>query len=118
GLGNIAGVAVAIVTGGPGAVVWMMIAAAFGMTAKFTECTLSQMFRRRNADGSVSGGPMYYLDLGLKAKGGIFAPIGKVLAVVYAFMVMGGALGGGNMFQANQTVEALTSSFGWQVTTQ
>src|SRR5690606_8071250 len=63
GLGNIAGVAVAIVTGGPGAVVWMMIAALFGMTAKFSECTLSQMFRKVNADGSVSGGPMYYLDL-------------------------------------------------------
>ena len=117
GLGNIAGVAVAIVTGGPGAVVWMMIAAVFGMTAKFSECTLSQMFRKVNADGSVSGGPMYYLDLGLREKGKVFAGLGKVLAVVYAVMVMGGALGGGNMFQANQTVEALTASFGWQVTT-
>jgi alanine or glycine:cation symporter, AGCS family len=117
GLGNIAGVAVAIVTGGPGAVVWMMIAALFGMTAKFSECTLSQMFRKVNPDGSVSGGPMYYLDLGLKEKGKVFAGIGKVLAVTYAVMVMGGALGGGNMFQANQTVEALTATFKWQVTT-
>ncbi|MBI81975.1 MAG: alanine glycine permease [Planctomycetaceae bacterium] len=112
GLGNIAGVAVAIVLGGPGAVLWMMIAAVFGMTAKFSSCTLSQMYRQVNADGSISGGPMYYLDIGLRKKGGLWGSIGKVLAIMYAIMVMGGALGGGNMFQANQTVEALTSTFG------
>jgi len=111
GLGNIAGVAVAIVLGGPGAVLWMMIAAVFGMAAKFSSCTLAQMYRQVNADGSISGGPMYYLDIGLRKKGGPWGSIGKVLAIMYAIMVMGGALGGGNMFQANQTVEALTSTF-------
>jgi len=109
GLGNIAGVAVAIVKGGPGAVVWMMIVAVFGMTAKFSSCTLAQLYRKENADGSISGGPMYYLDLGLKQMG--LGALGKALAIIYAIMVMGGALGGGNMFQANQTVEALTTSF-------
>jgi alanine or glycine:cation symporter, AGCS family len=112
GLGNIAGVAVAIVTGGPGAVVWMMIIAVFGMTAKFSSCTLSQLYRRVNPDGSISGGPMYYLDIGLSKMGPTAGKLGKVLALIYAFMVMGGALGGGNMFQANQTVEALTTTFG------
>ena len=111
GLGNIAGVAVAIVLGGPGAILWMMVAATLGMCAKFSSCTLAQMYRQVNADGSISGGPMYYLDVGLRAKGGAFAVLGKVLGVVYAFMVMGGALGGGNMFQANQTTEALVTSF-------
>jgi alanine or glycine:cation symporter, AGCS family len=111
GLGNIAGVAVAIVTGGPGAVVWMMIVAAFGMTAKFSSCTLAQLYRKVNPDGSISGGPMYYLDIGLKSVHPAAGALGKVLAVIYAFMVMGGALGGGNMFQANQTVEALTTTF-------
>ena len=112
GLGNIAGVAVAVVVGGPGAVVWMMIVAVFGMTAKCSSCTLAQLYRQTNDDGSISGGPMYYLDLGLKKIGPGWGTLGKVLAVVYAFMIMGGALGGGNMFQANQTVEAITSTFG------
>jgi AGCS family alanine or glycine:cation symporter len=111
GLGNIAGVAIAIQVGGPGAVFWMMFAAIFGMSAKFSSCTLSQMYRKVNPDGSISGGPMYYIDLGLKAKGAGWAQLGKVLAVMYAFMVMGGAIGGGNMFQANQTVEAMSSTF-------
>jgi AGCS family alanine or glycine:cation symporter len=111
GLGNIAGVAVAIVKGGPGAVVWMMVIATFGMTAKFSSCTLAQMYRKVNADGSISGGPMYYIDLGLKKLGGPWAPLGKVLGVMWAVMVMGAALGGGNMFQSNQTVEALTTTF-------
>jgi AGCS family alanine or glycine:cation symporter len=111
GLGNIAGVALAIVKGGPGAVVWMMIIAVFGMTAKFSSCTLALMYRKVNDDDTISGGPMYYLDLGLKEMGSGWGAFGKVLAVVYAFMIMGGALGGGNMFQANQTVEQLTNSF-------
>jgi AGCS family alanine or glycine:cation symporter len=115
GLGNIAGVAVAIVTGGPGAVVWMMILAVFGMTAKFSSCTLAQLYRQVNDDGSISGGPMYYLDIGLKSINPGVGKLGKVLGVIYAFMVMGGALGGGNMFQANQTVEALTTTFGMTV---
>ena len=111
GLGNIAGVAIAIKLGGPGAVFWMIVAAFFGMSTKFSSCTLAQLFRRHNDDGSVSGGPMYYLDLGLRARGGIYAPIGKALAVTYAFMIMGGSMGGGNMFQANQAFETMRSAF-------
>ena len=113
GLGNIAGVAVAIQLGGPGAVFWMLIAAVFGMTTKFSSCTLSQMYRKVNPDGSISGGPMYYLDIGLKQMGSSWASLGKVLAVMYALMIMGGAIGGGNMFQANQTAEAFRSTFGF-----
>jgi AGCS family alanine or glycine:cation symporter len=112
GLGNIAGVAIAIQLGGPGAVFWMLIAAVFGMTAKFSSCTLSQMYRQTNADGSISGGPMYYVDIGLKQMGGSWAHLGKVLAIMYALMVMGGAIGVGNMFQVNQTAEAFRSTFG------
>lgn len=113
GLGNIAGVAVAIQLGGPGAVFWMLITAIFGMSAKFSSCTLSQLYRKKNEDGSISGGPMYYLDLGLKEMGHIFIPLGKILGIMYAIMVMGGALGGGNMFQVNQTAEAFRNTFGW-----
>ena len=96
--------------GGPGAVFWMMLVAFFGMSAKFSSCTLAQLYRKVNKDGSISGGPMYYLDIGLKNMG--LATLGKILAVMYAVMVMGGALGGGNMFQANQTAEAIVSTFG------
>ena len=113
GLGNIAGVAVAIQLGGPGAVFWMLITAVFGMTAKFSSCTLSQIYRKINSDGSISGGPMYYLDIGIKQMGGFWAPVGKFLAVMYALMVMGGAIGGGNMFQVNQTAEAFRDTFGF-----
>lgn len=112
GLGNIAGVAIAIQLGGPGAVFWMMVTAFFGMSAKFSSCTLSQLYRRINDDGSISGGPMYYLDLGLKSLGGGWGRAGKTLGVVYAFMVMGGALGGGNMFQANQSFAAFSDTMG------
>lgn len=119
GLGNIAGVAIAIQTGGPGAVFWMVVMAVFGMSAKFSSCTLSQMYRKVNADGSISGGPMYYLDLGLRERGKAWGAFGKVLAIAFAFMVMGGSIGGGNMFQANQTVEAFVSTFdlgeGWKL---
>ncbi len=112
GLGNIAGVAIAIQLGGPGAVFWMLIAAVFGMASKFSSCTLSQMYRQVNSDGSISGGAMYYIDLGLKKMGGSWVVIGKVLAVTYAVMIMGGAVGAGNMFQVNQTAEAFRSTFG------
>ena len=111
GLGNIAGVAIAIQLGGPGAVFWMVIAAIFGMGEKFCTCVMSQMYRKVNSDGSISGGAMYYVDLGLKQMGGAWKPIGKVLAVMYALMIMGGAIGGGNMFQANQTAEAFRTTF-------
>ena len=103
GLGNIAGVAVAVSLGGPGAVFWMVFIAFFSMSAKFVSCTLGQLYRKVNDDGSVSGGPMYYLDYGLKEKG--FGTLGKFLAVLYAIFIIGGAFGGGNMFQANQSYE-------------
>ena len=112
GLGNIAGVAIAIQLGGPGAVFWMIFAAVFGAGEKFCTCVLSQMYRKVNSDGSISGGAMYYVDLGLKQMGGFWKPTGKVLAVMYAVMIMGGAIGGGNMFQVNQTAEAFRSTFG------
>jgi AGCS family alanine or glycine:cation symporter len=112
GLGNIAGVAIAIQLGGPGAVFWMVTAAFFGMSVKFSSCTLAQLYRRENADGSISGGPMYYLDLGFRSWGGLRAKFGKGLAVLYAFMIMGGSFGGGNMFQANQSFEAFSGAFG------
>ena len=101
GLGNIAGVAVAVSLGGPGAVFWMVIIAFFSMSAKFVSCTLGQLYRKINEDGSVSGGPMYYLDLGLKERG--FSRLGKILGCMYALFIIGGAFGGGNMFQANQS---------------
>ena len=105
GLGNISGVAIAVGAGGPGAVFWMILAGFLGMSSKFTECTLGQMYRQRRADGSVSGGPMHYLDEGLAELG--VAPLGKVLAVVFALMCIGGSFGGGNMFQANQSFAAM-----------
>jgi alanine or glycine:cation symporter, AGCS family len=109
GLGNIAGVAVAIQQGGPGAVFWMICMAIFGMTAKFSSCTLSQLYRKTNPNGTISGGPMYYLDLGLKDLN--LGLIGKILGILYAVMLMGGAVGGGNMFQVNQTAEAFRVTF-------
>src|SRR5690606_5584407 len=112
GLGNIAGVAIAIKLGGPGAVFWMIVAAFFGMSTKFSSCTLAQLYRRKNPDGSVSGGAMYYLDLGLKNRGPIISKVGKTLAVIYAFMIIGGSMGGGNMFQSNQSFEILNGAFG------
>lgn len=100
GLGNIAGVAIAIAVGGPGATFWMIIAGLIGMTSKFVECTLGVKYRDIDADGTVHGGPMYYLSKGLKEKG--MAGFGKVLAVFFAIMAVGGSFGGGNMFQSNQ----------------
>ncbi|PPT07251.1 Sodium/glycine symporter GlyP [Geitlerinema sp. FC II] len=107
GLGNIAGVAIAVQVGGPGAVFWMTLAGLFGMTSKFVECTLAQKYRVVNADGHVSGGPMYYLSQGLAEKG--LAPLGKVLAVLFSILCIGGSLGGGNMFQANQSFAAVST---------
>ena len=103
GLGNIAGVAIAVTLGGAGAVFWMIFIAFFSMSAKFVSCTLGQLYRKVNEDGSVSGGPMYYLSVGLKDRG--FGPLGKVLGIMYAIFIVGGAFGGGNMFQANQSYE-------------
>jgi len=100
GLGNIAGVAVAVSIGGPGATFWMVLAGLTGMASKFTECTLGVKYRNEYEDGTVSGGPMYYLSKGLAEKG--FATIGRIMAFVFAILCILGSLGGGNMFQANQ----------------
>ena len=107
GLGNIAGVAIAVAQGGPGAVFWMMFIAVFSMSAKFVSASLAQIYRKVNPDGSISGGPMYYLDYGLKKKG--MAGFGRILGILYAIFIIGGAFGGGNMFQANQSYELVAT---------
>ena len=112
GLGNIAGVAVAIAVGGPGATFWMILAGLLGMASKFVECTLGVKYREVTEDGTVHGGPMYYLSKGLKEKG--LAKLGKVLAIFFAIMCVGGSFGGGNMFQANQAAAQITERFGIQ----
>lgn len=105
GLGNIAGVAIAISIGGPGATFWMIVAGFLGMSSKFTECTLGVKYRKIDANGVVSGGAMYYLRDGLKKKG--LKWLGAFLAFVFAILVIGGSFGGGNMFQANQAFAQL-----------
>jgi AGCS family alanine or glycine:cation symporter len=100
GLGNIAGVSVAIAVGGPGATIWMILAGLLGMSSKLVEATLGVKYREVGEDGKIYGGPMYYLTKGLKEKG--LGGLGKVLAIFFAIMVVGGSFGGGNMFQANQ----------------
>ena len=112
GLGNIAGVAIAVSLGGPGATFWMILAGFLGMSSKFTECTLGVKYRNTLPDGTVSGGPMYYLTKGLAEKGPGFAKLGKVLAVMFAIFCVGGAFGGGNMFQANQSFAQLVNVTG------
>jgi AGCS family alanine or glycine:cation symporter len=107
GLGNIAGVAIAIQMGGPGAVFWMTLAGFLGMSNKFVECTLGLKYRIANPDGTIVGGPMYYLSGGLKDLGQ--EKLGKGLAIFYGIAGLGSALGGGNMFQANQSFAALTT---------
>lgn len=103
GLGNIAGVAVAITVGGPGATFWMILAGMVGMSSKFVECTLGVMYRLEKPDGTVSGGPMYYLSRGIGENYPSLKGFGKFLAFVFAFCTMAGAIGAGSMFQANQT---------------
>jgi AGCS family alanine or glycine:cation symporter len=107
GLGNIGGVAVAVGVGGPGAVFWMIVTAFFGMASKLASCTLAVIYRQIHPDGHVSGGPMYYMEYGLAAKG--LRPLGRTMAVLFALLTLGGSFGGGNMFQANQTLEILGS---------
>ncbi|MBN8566574.1 MAG: alanine:cation symporter family protein [Flavobacteriales bacterium] len=109
GLGNIAGVAVAISIGGAGATFWMILAGFLGMSSKFVECTLGVKYRKLNDLGEVSGGPMYYLSEGLSKKG--YAGLGKVLAIIFAILAVGGSFGGGNMFQANQSFAQLANVF-------
>ncbi|KQU45796.1 D-alanine glycine permease [Rhodococcus sp. Leaf278] len=110
GLGNIAGVAVAVTLGGPGATLWMILAGVLGMASKFVECTLGVKYRDINEDGTVSGGPMKYLTKGLAERG--LAKVGKVMAVFYAIIITFFAISGGNMFQANQTYAQVRSVTG------
>jgi AGCS family alanine or glycine:cation symporter len=110
GLGNIAGVTLAVSLGGPGATFWMIVSGLLGMTLKFVECTLGVHYRDINKDGIVYGGPMYYLSKGLKEKG--YTGLGKFLAVVFAVLCVGGSFGGGNAAQSNQAAEQLKGLFG------
>lgn len=103
GLGNIAGVAIAISIGGPGAMFWMCFGAIFGMALKFCEVTLSLKYRKFNKDGSVSGGPMFYIEHGFAQKG--YHKIGKTLAYIFALACLPGTVGGGCMLQTNQAAE-------------
>jgi AGCS family alanine or glycine:cation symporter len=112
GLGNIAGVAVAVSLGGPGATFWMILAGLLGMSSKFVECTLGVKYRNEYTDGTVSGGPMYYLSKGLAERSDKLKTLGKVLAVLFAMFCVGGSFGGGNMFQANQSFKQLVSVTG------
>lgn len=109
GIGNIGGVAVAISLGGPGATFWLILAGFLGMTTKFTECTLGVKYREEHADGSVSGGPMYYLKHGLKEKG--MPNTAKYLSTLYAVCLVIGCFGIGNMFQSNQAFKQFYDVF-------
>jgi AGCS family alanine or glycine:cation symporter len=111
GLGNIAGVAIAITLGGPGATFWIIIAGFIGMTTKFTECTLGQMYREIRADSRVLGGPVQYLSKGFAEHG--MPRFGKFIAIVFAVLCVGGSLAGGNSFQVNQSLNAVQESIPW-----
>lgn len=108
GTGNIVGVALAIYWGGPGAVFWIWVTGFFGMMLKLTECTMALKYRKVNKDGTVSGGPMYYIELGLKSKIGRYA---KALAVTFAFATVLCSLGTGNMAQANSIAGAINNNY-------
>ena len=110
GNGNIAGVALAIAVGGPGATFWMILCGLIGMSTKFVECTLGVKYRDVGEDGTVYGGPMYYLTKGLEERG--FARLGKTLAVIFAVLCIGASFGGGNAAQSNQAAMQLVESFG------
>jgi len=109
GNGNIAGVALAIALGGPGATFWMIVCGLLGMSSKFVECTLGVQYRDVGEDGTVYGGPMFYLTKGLKEKG--FATLGKIAAVVFAIFCIGGSFGGGNAAQSNQATIVIKELF-------
>lgn len=110
GIGNIAGVAVSISVGGAGSIFWVILAGLIGMTSKFVECTLGVKYRQINADGTVSGGPMYYLRDGLSARG--LGGLGKCLGMFFAVSIVIGCLGIGNMFQSNQAYVQLLAVTG------
>ena len=112
GNGNIAGVALAIAIGGPGATFWMILCGLIGMSTKFVECTLGVKYRDVGEDGTVYGAPMYYLTKGLKDRG--FARLGRFLAVTFALLCIGASFGGGNAAQSNQAAMQLVSSFGME----
>ena len=112
GNGNIAGVALAIAIGGPGATFWMILCGLIGMSTKFVECTLGVKYRDVGEDGTVYGGPMYYLTKGLRERG--FTRLGRFLAVVFALLCIGASFGGGNAAQSNQAAMQLVSSFGME----
>ena len=114
GNGNIAGVALAIALGGPGATFWMIVCGLMGMSLKFVECTLGVHYRDVDENGVVYGGPMYYLTKGLKEKG--FATLGKISAVFFAIFCIGGSFGGGNAAQANQAALVLKDLLGFEST--
>ena len=109
GLGSIAGVSVAVALGGPGAIFWIVLMGLCGMATKFAEVTLSMQYRKVGADGKVEGGPIQYLQQGFAERG--YARVGRILATMFAIFCLGGAFGGGNMFQSNQTVKILTNEF-------
>ena len=114
GNGNIAGVALAIALGGPGATFWMIVCGLMGMSLKFVECTLGVYYRDVDENGVVYGGPMYYLSKGLKEKG--FSTLGKVSAILFAIFCVGGSFGGGNAAQANQAAIVLKDLLGFEST--
>lgn len=114
GNGNIAGVALAIALGGPGATFWMIICGLLGMSTKFVECTLGVQYRDVDKDGTVYGGPMYYISKGLKEKG--FVTLGKIAAVLFAIFCIGGSFGGGNAAQSNQATIVIKDLLGYQST--
>ena len=114
GNGNIAGVALAIALGGPGATFWMIVCGLMGMSLKFVECTLGVHYRDVDDDGVVYGGPMYYLTKGLKEKG--FVTLGKIAAVFFAIFCIGGSFGGGNAAQANQAALVVKDLLGFEST--
>ena len=110
GNGNIAGVALAIALGGPGATFWMIVCGLLGMSTKFVECTLGVKYRDVGPDGTVYGGPMYYLSKGLKEMG--FGTFGKILGVLFAILCVGASFGGGNAFQSNQAAVQISTLLG------
>ncbi|MEO0529223.1 MAG: alanine/glycine:cation symporter family protein [Planctomycetota bacterium] len=111
GLGNIAGVAIAVGQGGPGAIFWMILIGLLGMSSKFTECTLGQMYRRVDANKNVSGGPMRYLSEGLE--GTAFGWLGMPLAMLFALLCVGGSFGGGCSFQVSQSLDVVKEQVPW-----
>jgi len=114
GNGNIAGVALAIALGGPGATFWMIVCGLLGMSTKFVECTLGVYFRDVDEDGVVYGGPMYYISKGLKSKG--FKTLGTIAASLFAIFCIGGSFGGGNAAQSNQATIVIKNLFGYEST--